>query len=241
MIRRPPTVAMRARKPWRRLRTILEGWKVRFTGLLRCHRRAARALSALNGGPDPVAVDFGTRRDAPKARGETPTGSKFVAHIRLAIRRSQSRDDPESTDPGGRSARAGPRSRGVLLDRRHRRSNGGSHRPRGGRHGATMGERAAGRAAADGTQDPMANSVTGEAAHDGALDAAAGFSGRGSGQESAGAQGRNDQSTHVQCPRSDRPYRAARQDGARLPDRPDLHWAQVSDVVTHGKISMNGR
>lgn len=32
---RPPTVAILARKPWRRLRTILLGWKVRFTLLLR--------------------------------------------------------------------------------------------------------------------------------------------------------------------------------------------------------------
>jgi hypothetical protein len=31
---RPPTVAVRARKPWRRARTRLLGWKVRFIGLL---------------------------------------------------------------------------------------------------------------------------------------------------------------------------------------------------------------
>ena len=31
--RRPPTVCMRLRKPWRRLRTILLGWYVRFTDL----------------------------------------------------------------------------------------------------------------------------------------------------------------------------------------------------------------
>lgn len=34
-ILRPATVAMRARKPWRRLRTSLLGWYVRFTGRLR--------------------------------------------------------------------------------------------------------------------------------------------------------------------------------------------------------------
>jgi hypothetical protein len=32
MTRRPPTVAMRARKPWRLLRTSRLGWYVLFTG-----------------------------------------------------------------------------------------------------------------------------------------------------------------------------------------------------------------
>jgi hypothetical protein len=33
-ILRPPTVAERVRKPWRRARTRLLGWKVRFIGVL---------------------------------------------------------------------------------------------------------------------------------------------------------------------------------------------------------------
>lgn len=46
----------------------------------------------------------------------------------------------------------------------------------------------------------MANGMSGDAAHDGALDAALGLGGGGSRQKSAGAESRNDQSTHVSVP-----------------------------------------
>ena len=48
MTLRPPTVSIRARNPWRRLRTIFEGWYVRFTSSLhldRCGMRRPRDRS----------------------------------------------------------------------------------------------------------------------------------------------------------------------------------------------------
>lgn len=46
---RPPTVALRARKPWRRLRTRLLGWNVRFVDILTSNTKnnAARPWGGL--------------------------------------------------------------------------------------------------------------------------------------------------------------------------------------------------
>ncbi len=50
---RPPTVSMRARKPWRRLRTIFEGWYVRFTD--QTPSRPARGAQSQQASREPCA------------------------------------------------------------------------------------------------------------------------------------------------------------------------------------------